>query len=123
MGTDRPATSKDVDTEKTLVTFSSRTFNCTEPRGYFINPGCFGDDLAIWFAGRLRSCGFEVMGEPGQEDFGWYLDFRAGEAEHTLVIGYRPGVDELDERLRPVEDPALRGSGDWLVWIERNRGL
>lgn len=111
------------DTEKTLVTFSSRAFNCSEPRPHFINPCCYGDDLAWWFAGRLRSRGFEVIGEPGQEDFGWFLGFRVGDAEHNLVMAYRPGDDEVDEDLRPVDDPALRGSGDWLVSIERSRGL
>jgi hypothetical protein len=42
-------------TVKTAVTLKSSTFNMSEPREYFINPGCFGDDLAKWLADQLRS--------------------------------------------------------------------
>jgi hypothetical protein len=39
---------------KTAVTFESTAFNMAEPRDYFINPCCFGDDVAIWLIGELR---------------------------------------------------------------------
>lgn len=47
--------------------------------------------------------------EPGQEDFGWYLNFEVAGTAHTLVIGYRPGGED-DE-------------GTWIEWLERKRGL
>ena len=31
---------------RTVATFRSAAFNTSEARPYFINPGCFGDDLA-----------------------------------------------------------------------------
>jgi len=32
---------------RTIVSFNSAAFNMTEPKRYFINPCCFGDDVAI----------------------------------------------------------------------------
>jgi hypothetical protein len=55
-------------TVKTVVTFKSSAFNMSEPREYFINPSCFGDDLAKWLAEQLRSNGHQASEVPGQED-------------------------------------------------------
>jgi hypothetical protein len=74
---------------KTVVTFKSSAFNMPEPKKYFINPSCFGDDLAIWLIDQLRGKGYEVSDAPGQEDFGWYSTFRVSEIEHCFVIGHR----------------------------------
>jgi hypothetical protein len=35
---------------KTVVAFESTAFNMAEPKDYFINPCCFGDDVATWLA-------------------------------------------------------------------------
>ena len=94
---------------KTLATFESAAFNTQEEKDHFINPGTFGDDLAKWLIGRLRQAGLRTDDEPGQEDFGWYLDFRVPEGEHCVVLGFRP------------EDPAPDGC--WIAWLERSRGL
>ena len=94
---------------RSVVTFESGAFNVTEARDYFINPACFGDDVAKWLIGRLRQAGFETDEEPGQEDFEWYFEFRVAEGEHCCVIGYRPGDGA---------DP-----GVWIAWLERSRGL
>jgi hypothetical protein len=59
---------------KTIVTFTSLLFNTSSQKAYFINPGCFGDDVAKWLADQLRNQGHEDM--PGQEDFGWYFIFQ-----------------------------------------------
>ena len=41
---------------KTEVAFRTTAFNCTEPKDYFINDGCFGD-------GFMRDkCGFNFSG-------------------------------------------------------------
>lgn len=94
---------------KTEVSFHSTAFNCTEPRDYFINDCCFGDDAARWLIQQLRAQGIQTADEPGQEDFGWYFGFTAGGAEHCFIIGFQPN------------DPA---TGDrWLGWIERPTGF
>jgi hypothetical protein len=69
---------------RTIVTFESSAFNTTDPKGYFINPCCFGDDVAKWLARQLRDKGHEAGETPGQEDFGWYLTFRISKAEYCF---------------------------------------
>ena len=93
------------------VLFKSNSFNTTEQKEYFINPGCFGDDLARWLTQRLRDRGIPTEAEPGQEDFGWYLRFRIAETEHNLVIVFRP------------DDIGSSGKGDWLCVLERRAGF
>ena len=94
---------------RTVVTFESTAFNMAEPKDYFINPCCFGDDVAKWLIGELRKQGLEADEKPGQEDFGWYLNFEATGIGHTFVIGHSPsGVSE---------------AGTWIGWLERSRGL
>ncbi len=94
---------------RTIVTFQSTAFNTTERRPYFINDGCYGDDLARWLIGELGARGISTDPEPGQEDFGWYFTFRPGTTEHQLVIGYRP--------------PDGQEPGTWIGWVERKAGL
>jgi hypothetical protein len=91
-------------TVRTVVTFKSLAFNVSEHKEYFINPGCFGDDLAKWLGERLRSNGHQAANEPGQEDFGWYLIFKVDNISHCFVVVYRPD------------------DGVWICWLERNRG-
>jgi hypothetical protein len=94
---------------RTVVTFRSGAFNTSEPRAGFVNPNCFGDDLAAWLIDRLRARGVETDEQPGAEDFGWYLRFRLGDARYCAVVGHRPD-----------DGP---GEGDWAVWLERDAGL
>ena len=49
--------------------FSTDRFNLSQPREYFINDCCYGDDAARWFVEQLRSRGLTVT-EPDQEDWG-----------------------------------------------------
>lgn len=94
---------------KTVVTFRSSAFNISEPRDYFINPGCFGDDVARWLMEELRSKGHEATSDAKQEDFGWYFTFLASGVEHCFVIGHRPG--------------GANQEGLWIGWLERSRGF
>ena len=92
-----------------IVTFRSSAFNTTDPKPYYINPCCYGDDLADWLLGELRRRGIPVADAPGQEDFGWYLRFTWEDRAYACVIGYQPG-DEYDE-------------GEWIGWLERDCGF
>ncbi|HEV2330684.1 MAG TPA: hypothetical protein VGY56_18035 [Verrucomicrobiae bacterium] len=94
---------------RTVVTFENPAFNTTERREYFINECCYGDDLAHALMEQLRSRGYQTDTEPGQEDFGWYFGFRAGDKDYQFVIGHRP-ADE--------SDPTV-----WLGWVERKVGM
>jgi hypothetical protein len=83
---------------RTLVTFESTAFNMAEPKAYFINPCCFGDEVAKWLIGELRRQGVDADEKPGQEDFGWYLNFEVTGTGHTFVIGHRPTGQSEDGR-------------------------
>lgn len=91
---------------RTIVTFKSAAFNVTEPKSYFINSCCFGDDLARWFIRELRNRGLDTDDEPGQEDFGWYLNFNVLGGSHTFFVGHRPGSQGK--------------AAMWIGWLERN---
>ena len=56
------------------VTFLSDAFNMTEVKDNFINPCCFGEDLALWLASHLvPEESLETDPEPCQEDWGWEI--------------------------------------------------
>jgi hypothetical protein len=92
---------------RTLVTFESDVFNTREPRDYFVNDACYGDDLAQALIAELESQGTACEPQPGQEDFGWYLTFEAA-GRHQFVLSYRPETDD---------------SGIWIGWVERDAGI
>jgi hypothetical protein len=56
---------------RTHVTFHSNAFNRTEQKENFINPSCFGEDLARWVIPRFTDTHLKVDPEPCQEDWGW----------------------------------------------------
>jgi hypothetical protein len=91
------------------VIFQSAAFNTSQVKDYFINDCCFGDDLANWLMEQLRARGVETAAEPGQEDFGWYFRFRAGESDCDFLITWRPGEGDQP--------------GDWICTIERGAGF
>lgn len=94
---------------RTVVTFESTAFNMTRARDHFINPCCFGDDVAEWLIQELRKQGMVTDEKPGQEDFGWYLNFETAGVAHTFVVGHRPNGET--------------GAGTWIGWLERKRSL
>jgi hypothetical protein len=94
---------------KTSFQFLSDHFNISVPRDHFINPGCFGDDLAAWMIGKLKERGIETSSAPGQEDFGWYFTFTINNVQHCVVVGFQPNDIERGDR--------------WIGWIERSPGL
>ena len=94
---------------RTLVTFKSDVFNTSEPKDYFINPGCFGDDLANWLMNELQKHSIEIVVGPQQEDFGWYFTFRVSKTAYDFIISFRSG------------DPIA--VGDWIGHLERKWGF
>jgi hypothetical protein len=81
---------------RTVVTFTSAVFNTTEQKPYFINPCCFGDDVAVWLIEQFRERGMVTDEEPGQEDFGWYVTFRANNMPHWFLFSFRPSDGDSD---------------------------
>jgi hypothetical protein len=94
---------------KTIFQFCSTEFNYTVQKDYFINPNCYGDDVAEWLCQRLSDAGFRITRKPDQEDFGWYFTFVVKEIEHCVVVGFQPNDLEHGDR--------------WIGWVERHRGF
>lgn len=89
---------------RTFVTFRSNRFDTSESKPHYINPCCFGDDVAEWLVQRLKEVGVPIDEQIGQEDFGWFLGFEAGLNRYHFVLEYN-------------------ADGYWLGWLERQRGL
>ena len=71
------------------ATFKSNLFNTDEVRDYFINPGCFGDDLGKWLMAKFDEFDVEYEHDgPDQEDFGWYVNFSLSNIDYTILIIY-----------------------------------
>ena len=87
----------------TLVTFLSTAFNTSEPKKYFINPRCFGDDVANWLMNELTQRDASLDPSIGQEDFGWYVRFRFGRVKYDFIVEFR--------------------NPDWVGWLERRRTI
>ena len=94
---------------RTVVTFESTAFNMSDPKEYFINPCCFGDDVLKWLIIELRKQGVETDEDPGQEDFGWYFSYKVNGTNFTFVLGHRP-TGETEE-------------GTWIGRFERSLGF
>lgn len=94
---------------KTVFQFRSSYFNTKVSQDYFINPSCFGDDLALWIIEKLRQKGIVTGATPEQEDFGWYVTYIINSKEYCVVVGFQP-------------NDVFRGDC-WIGEIERHGGL
>lgn len=93
------------------IVFRTDRFNLSEVKPHFINPCCFGEDLAAWLRGKLEAQNIKT-GDTDQEDWGWYFDAEQDGAPYFIGIG--GNSDELEE------NPNL---GEWRVMLKRHRSL
>jgi hypothetical protein len=93
------------------VLFSTDKFNLSEPREYFINDCCYGDDVARWLVERLRLIGLSVT-EPDQEDWGWYFDAQYQQASYFVGVGGTPD-----------DESSGNSYGQWRLCVEKHRTL
>lgn len=110
---------------RNTIRFRSTLFNSSVARDYFINPCCYGDDLAAWLAEGLRAKGYEIEG-PAQEDWGWYVEvlgdvqrylnvaFVEGDGVWQVLIEPRATLRNIFRR-RPPVDPKLAADIDEIV--------
>jgi hypothetical protein len=93
------------------IVFRAGRFNLSKVGAHFVNPCCFGEDLAAWLRDRLREKGLETR-EPYQEDWGWELPVKNGEQSYFLCVsGNADG------------DPANRNEGEWRIIVEKERSI
>ena len=91
--------------------FRTDRFNLSKVGKHFINPCCFGEDLAAWLGPGLRDKGIEVR-EPYQEDWGWELPASKGDDSYYLCMGGNAD-----------ESPTDPDRGEWRIIIEKKRAL
>lgn len=93
------------------LSFETNRFNLSEVKEHFINPCCFGEDLAAWLRGKLLERGAKVT-DPGQEDWGWYIE--AGCKGQSYFIGIGGNADEVSQD---------KNQGEWRIMVEKHRSL
>ena len=93
------------------ITFETDLFNLSEEQEHFINPCCFGEDLAVWLKGHLEKRSY-VVDEPGQEDWGWYLELESEEQRYFLAVNGNASEDEENVNM-----------GEWMVFVQKRRSL
>jgi hypothetical protein len=93
------------------IHFKTDRFNVSKVGKHFINPCCFGEDLAAWLRTKLVDTGIEVS-KPGQEDWGWYLQVKTGADSYLLGV-----------RGNSEENSANPNCGDWGIIVHKHRSL
>lgn len=91
------------------ILFRSSRFNLSKVGEHFINPCCFGEDLAAWLQPKLAAKNIETA-TPYQEDWGWELAVKCGRDAYYLCMSGNadsPGNDE----------------GEWRIIVEERRSI
>lgn len=91
--------------------FESNQFNLSQVHPHFINPCCFGEDLAAWLSEQLRAQDFSAT-SPAQEDWGWYFDVQMNGADYFVGVGGNSHEDAADPNF-----------GEWRIMVEKTRSL
>ncbi|HET7891538.1 MAG TPA: hypothetical protein VFL34_08435, partial [Candidatus Sulfotelmatobacter sp.] len=86
-------------------------FNVSEVGKHFINPCCFGKDVAEWLRQELAKRGFTV-GAPYQEDWGWEMLAQQGSQGYFLGVG---GFLK--------EGAVGKNDGEWRIMVEKKRSI
>lgn len=93
------------------ILFRSDRFNLSKVGEHFINPCCFGEDLAAWLRQKLVERQVETR-ESYQEDWGWELPASIdGQSYYLCVSGNADGSDA-----KPDE-------GEWGIIVEKKRSV
>ena len=91
------------------ILFRSGSFNLSKVGEHFINPCCFGEDLAAWLQPRLSVKGVEI-GKPYQEDWGWELPFKCEQSSYYLCMSGNA-------------DDEGNNQGEWRIIVEKRRSI
>jgi hypothetical protein len=93
------------------ILFKTNRFNLSKVGEHFINPCCFGEDLAAWLGIKLRECDVEVR-QPYQEDWGWELPAVDGNDSYYLCMSGNSDKSSTDE-----------DDGEWGIIVEKRRSI
>ena len=90
-----------------VIAFRSARFDVARERPNPINP-IAGDSVLRWLCERLRQSRYETT-DPEPEDWGWYVDVRAGGAAYLVGASGEAS-----------DDPS---GVDWTIQIDKHRSL
>lgn len=93
------------------ILFNTGRFNLSKVGEHFINPCCFGEDLAAWLRLKLIERRIEVL-EPYQEDWGWELPVTCGSDSYYLCM-----TGNSDE------SSTNKDEGEWRIIVEKRRSI
>ena len=91
------------------ILFRSSRFNLSKVGEHFINPCCFGEDLAAWLRPKLAEKNIEAAA-PYQEDWGWELPARCVRDSYYLCMSGNADDSRKDE-------------GEWRIIVEKRRSI
>jgi hypothetical protein len=95
------------------ILFKTSRFNLSKVEEHFVNPCCFGEDLAVWLRAKLVERNIETI-QPYQEDCGWELPARLGPDSYYLCMSGNADGSSMNED----ED-----EGEWRIIVEKKRSL
>ena len=93
------------------ILFKTSRFNLSKVGEHFINPCCFGEDLAAWLRMKLIDRNIEAF-EPYQEDWGWELPANHGSDSYYLCMSGNADRSSTNE-----------DEGEWRIIVEKRRSI
>lgn len=93
------------------ILFKTSRFNLSKVGEHFINPCCFGEDLAAWLRMKLIDRNIEAS-KPYQEDWGWELPVQHGADSYYLCMSGNADGSSTNE-----------DDGEWRIIVEKKRSL
>jgi hypothetical protein len=93
------------------ILFETGHFNLSKVGEHFINPCCFGEDLASWLRVKLANKQIETA-QPYQEDWGWELPVTHGSDAYYLCMS-----GNSDDSATNKDD------GEWRIIIQKRQTI
>jgi|SRR5271156_7039809 len=93
------------------VIFKTGRFNLSKVGDHFINPCCFGEDLANWLRAKLMERGIQTR-QPYQEDWGWEMPAIHGSNSYYLCMSGNSDESETN-----------KDEGEWRIIVEKRLSL
>jgi stage III sporulation protein SpoIIIAA len=93
------------------ILFKTNRFNLSKVGEHFINPCCFGEDLAAWLRIKLPERDVEFR-EAYQEDWGWELPVTQQSDSYCLCMS---GNSD--------ESSTNKDEGEWGIVVEKKRSI